>query len=69
MLIGVPKEIKDNEFRVGMAPAGVNEVARHHKKNLQPCEHGNDSRTGLVRLLLDQNSVDIHRMSTKTKQA
>lgn len=23
MIIGVPKEIKDNEYRVGMTPAGV----------------------------------------------
>ena len=23
MLIGVPKEVKDNEYRVGMVPAGV----------------------------------------------
>ena len=26
MLIGVPKEIKNNEFRVGMTPAKVREV-------------------------------------------
>ena len=30
MLIGIPKEIKDNEFRVGMAPAGVAEVVAHY---------------------------------------
>lgn len=29
MLIGVPKEIKDNEFRVGLAPAGVRELVHH----------------------------------------
>ncbi len=23
MIIGIPKEIKDNEYRVGMTPAGV----------------------------------------------
>lgn len=23
MIIGVPKEVKDNEYRVGMVPAGV----------------------------------------------
>ena len=27
MLIGVPKEIKAQEFRVGMTPAGVRELA------------------------------------------
>ncbi len=31
MIIGVPKEIKDNEFRVGMVPAGV--------KTLNESEH------------------------------
>ena len=32
MLIGVPKEIKNNEYRVGMTPAGVRElVAAAHK--------------------------------------
>ncbi len=29
MLIGVPKEIKDNEFRAGMVPASVRELVEH----------------------------------------
>ncbi len=29
MLIGVPKEIKDNEFRVGMTPPSVRELVHH----------------------------------------
>ena len=29
MLIGIPREIKDNEFRVGLAPAGVRELVHH----------------------------------------
>ncbi len=29
MLIGVPKEIKNHEYRVGMTPAGVYELVRH----------------------------------------
>ncbi|MBL6751924.1 MAG: alanine dehydrogenase [Nevskia sp.] len=29
MLIGVPKEIKVHEYRVGLTPAGVRELARH----------------------------------------
>ncbi len=29
MLIGIPKEIKNNEFRVGMTPLSVREVVRH----------------------------------------
>lgn len=30
MLIGVPTEIKNNEFRVGLTPAGVTELVQHH---------------------------------------
>ena len=30
MIIGIPKEIKDNENRVGMTPMGVAELVRHH---------------------------------------
>ena len=29
MLIGVPKEIKNNEYRVGLTPAGVRELVAH----------------------------------------
>ena len=29
MKIGIPKEIKNNENRVGMTPAGVAELIRH----------------------------------------
>ena len=29
MLIGVPKEIKNHEYRVGMTPVSVNEAVRH----------------------------------------
>jgi alanine dehydrogenase len=29
MIIGIPKEIKNNEFRVGMTPAGVKELVEH----------------------------------------
>jgi len=36
MIIGVPKEIKDNEYRVGMVPAGVRELTEHgHKVYVQ----------------------------------
>ena len=28
MVIGVPKEIKNNEYRVGIVPAGVEELTR-----------------------------------------
>ncbi len=29
MLVGVPKEIKNHEYRVGMTPSGVNELVHH----------------------------------------
>ena len=29
MIIGVPKEIKNNEFRVGMTPGGAREFVAH----------------------------------------
>ena len=29
MIIGIPKEIKNNEFRVGMTPSGVNSFVRN----------------------------------------
>ena len=29
MKVGIPKEIKKNENRVGMTPAGVAELCRH----------------------------------------
>ena len=29
MIVGIPKEIKNNENRVGMTPAGVSELIRH----------------------------------------
>ena len=29
MRVGIPKEIKDNENRVGMTPSGVAELVRH----------------------------------------
>ena len=32
MLIGVPKEIKNHEYRVGMTPLSVREAVRHGHK-------------------------------------
>src|SRR5262245_2212422 len=29
MIIGIPKEVKNNEFRVSVPPGGVRELARH----------------------------------------
>ncbi len=36
MKVGIPKEIKNNENRVGMTPAGVSELVRHgHEVSVQ----------------------------------
>ncbi|HEY1673576.1 MAG TPA: alanine dehydrogenase, partial [Streptosporangiaceae bacterium] len=29
MIVGVPREIKNREYRVAITPAGVHELARH----------------------------------------
>ena len=29
MLVGIPKEIKNHEYRVGLLPAGVRELVHH----------------------------------------
>ena len=29
MLVGIPKEIKNHEYRIGMTPAGVRELVSH----------------------------------------
>jgi alanine dehydrogenase len=34
MLVGIPKEIKNHEYRIGMTPAGVRELTRHGHKVL-----------------------------------
>ena len=37
MLIGVPKEIKTHEYRVGLVPASVRELIHHgHKVLVEP---------------------------------
>ena len=40
MIIGVPKEIKDNEYRVGITPAGVLEFSKAGHKVLIEKEAG-----------------------------
>lgn len=40
MLIGVPKEIKNNEYRVGMTPAGVRELVGHGHRVLVQTDAG-----------------------------
>src|SRR6185295_4454804 len=41
MLIGVPKEIKNHEYRVGMTPTSVREAVRHGHKLLVQATAGN----------------------------
>ncbi len=41
LLIGVPREIKNNEYRVGLAPAGVREAVHHGHQVLVEHEAGN----------------------------
>lgn len=46
MIIGIPKEIKNNENRVGMTPAGVSELVRHGHKVYVQHTAGNGSGFG-----------------------
>ena len=46
MLVGVPKEIKDNEFRVGLTPSSVAELVHHGHKLL--VERGAGIGSGLA---------------------
>jgi alanine dehydrogenase len=41
MLIGVPREIKDQEYRVGLTPASVRELAAHGHQVLVEADAGN----------------------------
>lgn len=43
MLIGVPKEIKDNEFRVGLIPSSVAELTHHGHKVVVEANAGSGS--------------------------
>ncbi len=40
MKIGVPAEIKNNEFRVGLVPAGVRELSNHGHQVIVECNAG-----------------------------
>ena len=57
MLIGVPKEIKNNEYRVGMTPTGVRELAnRGHRILVQT---GAGSGVGLADRLYTEAGADV----------
>ena len=40
MIIGIPKEIKNHEYRVGMTPAGVKELVAHGHRLLVETNSG-----------------------------
>ena len=40
MIIGVPKEIKNNENQVGMTPSGVAEVVKQRSPSIYPAYRG-----------------------------
>ena len=64
MLVGVPKEIKNNEFRVGMVPASVQEVvAAGH--SVWGINQGPSTGKAMAELILDgeATSLDISRFS------
>ena len=44
MLIGVPKEIKTHEYRVGLVPASVRELIHHGHKVLVETDAGGGHR-------------------------
>ncbi|MEP1221221.1 MAG: alanine dehydrogenase, partial [Maribacter dokdonensis] len=43
MIVGIPKEIKNNESRVGMTPAGVFELVKNNHKVYVQSEAGEGS--------------------------
>ena len=57
MLIGVPKEIKNNEYRVGMTPSGVRELVSHGHRVMVEKDAG--SVIGLTDSLYQQAGAEI----------
>lgn len=52
MIVGVPKEVKNNEFRVGLTPAGVRELCSHGHEVLVQRDAG--TGTGFADALYEQ---------------
>ena len=52
MLVGVPKEIKDNEYRVGIVPSTVRELTdKGHRVVVEGgLEQAQDLRIAIIRL-------------------
>jgi len=57
MLIGVPKEIKNNEYRVGMTPSGVRELVSHGHRVMVEADAG--MAIGLTDALYQQAGAEI----------
>mgnify|MGYP000140758610 FL=1 len=57
MLIGVPKEIKNNEYRVGMTPSGVHELVSHGHRVMVEKDAG--SNIGLTDSMYQQAGAEI----------
>jgi alanine dehydrogenase len=53
MIVGVPKEVKDNEYRVAMTPAGVQQLVQHGHQVLVETQAGDGSR------FTDQQYADV----------
>tara|TARA_B100000780_G_C20978403_1_gene390862 strand:- start:673 stop:828 length:156 start_codon:yes stop_codon:yes gene_type:complete len=49
MIIGIPKEIKNNESRVGITPAGVFELTKRNHKVYIQTEAGKKKRSWFKR--------------------
>jgi alanine dehydrogenase len=75
MLIGVPKEIKDQEYRVGLTPAGA--FALRHRGHDVVVEHGAGARVGFpdaeyegvgARIVSDPQAVWAAELVVKVKE-
>jgi alanine dehydrogenase len=52
MLVGVPREIKDNEYRVGIVPSTVREFTENgHQVSVERQGQGQDSEIATIKVL------------------
>ena len=61
MIIGVPKEIKNNEYRVGMVPAGARQLTRAGHTVLVESHAGEGSALAGRTLLADGKATRLRR--------
>ena len=59
MIIGIPKEIKNNESRVSMTPAGVHELVKHGHTVYVQKTAGDSARTIIFEICGWHGSFDI----------